>query len=104
MASLAGLVRLDDGTVEGYIRLCNTDFALSVTAGQSPTIRGCGRLRAALAPHLDRLQRQLKLTSLEQWLRELTELLERQLQETPRKMLPPRAFYDLVIRELDAIG
>lgn len=94
----------------GYLRVGGHELALLIThagAGRAGprSLEGCARLRQALAGHEAAVQRRLQHSaSMEGFVSELREMLERQLADVPASSLPPAAFYDLLIREIDAVG
>jgi len=98
------------GTTAGYLRVGGHDFALLISSppagvAAAPMLDGCARLREALLGHEAAVLRRLQhATSVDGFVSELRELLERQLARAPAAALPPAAFYELLISEIDAVG
>lgn len=97
-----------DGATAGYLRVGGHDFALIIVppmAGRAASLEGCALLRRALRGHELALLRRLQhAASVDGFVSELRELLERQLALAPAAALPPAAFYELLISEIDVVG
>lgn len=106
---MAALVT-SDGVTAGYLRVGGHELAVLIThagAGRTGTrsLEGCARLRQALAGQETAVLRRLQHSaSVDGFVSELREMLERQLADVPASSLPPAEFYDLLIREIDAVG
>ena len=103
----------DGGATAGYLRVGRHDFALYISppgGAGGARLHGCPRLRTALAGHEVAVLRRLQhATSVGGFVGELREVLERQLAAdalagslTPA--LPPAAFYEQLIAEVNGIG
>ena len=94
------------GGVCGYLHVRGEDFALRVlsgVAGGPATLEASPKLQAVLAGHEPLLLRRLEQTTdVSRFITELRELIHRQI--PPRRLLPPPAFYELFISEIDALG
>ena len=105
MTIASTLVRGPAGGLSGYIHIHGEDFAVHVQTGTHATLEGCSRTRAALEPHHQMLLRRLQHCSdAHAVVAEITQLLERRVSAEPAARLPPAAFYELLIGELDRVG
>ena len=98
-----------DGSLCGYLRVCERDFSLRIVPACPPTparLDGCPALRSTLAGHEAALQQWLRsCTSPDEFLVELRDLLERLLRAQPAPApLTTSSFYEQLMSELDGIG
>lgn len=98
-----------DGSLCGYLRVCERDFALRIVPACPPTparLDGCRALRSTLAGHEAALQQWLRsCTSPDEFLVELRDLLERLLRAQPAPApLTTSSFYEQLMTELDGVG
>ena len=95
-----------DGVSAGYLSVGGHELALLIRRGSgAPALEGCATLRAALRGQEAAVLRRLQhATSVESFVAELSDLLERQLAQLPVAALPPAEFYEIVIREIDGVG
>ena len=98
-----------DGSLCGYLRVCERDFSLRIVPACPPTparLDGCRALRSTLAGHEAALQQWLRsCTSPDEFLVELRDLLERLLRAQPAPApLTTSSFYEQLMTELDSVG
>ena len=98
-----------DGSLCGYLRVCERDFTIRIVPACPPTpvrLYGCRALRSRLAGHRVALQQWLlSCTSPDEFLAELRGLLERLLRAQPAPApLTTSSFYEQLIAELDGVG
>ena len=93
----------DEGA--GYITVCGEQFAVKVATKGAGSLECCPRLNSLLAGHERAVKQRLAFANdVESFVRELVEFTERLLQAAPPTRLPPSAFYDLLVSEIDQIG
>ena len=98
-----------DGSLCGYLRVCERDFALRIVPACPPTparLDGCHALRSTLTGHEAALQQWLRsCTSPDEFLVELRDLLERLLRAQPAPApLTTSSFYEQLMTEIDGVG
>ena len=101
------LLEAEGGALAGYLDVAGERYALHVDT-VTATFSACPKMRAALVGHEDALAQRLRrnVGDAHGFVVELTDLLERlaQAHSRPAAALPSVAFYELIVRELDAIG
>lgn len=101
-----------DGGFAGYLKVggaSNELLALRVVSARSDTparFEACPRLRQLLEGQSEAVDQRLRRNSddVAGFLAELGELVERLVHVEPPAALPPAAFYELIVRDLDAVG
>jgi hypothetical protein len=96
----------------GYLKVggaSNELLALRVVSARSDTparFEACPRLRQLLEGQSEAVDQRLRRNSddVAGFLAELGELVERLVHVEPPAALPPAAFYELIVRDLDAVG